>query len=166
MRSSCASAATPQQQRIRLTMRCEAQGKDEELRLPAANKRRAGCSVRRTEDSWWRSERGNTFVQLLLLLERDGMALLARWDQARSLISLQTPGKALFDARGRFGIFDDSARTPALIRPLEGLMKFFNSLIKTFHKPSKAPAYFWGSTRDGHSRLDNAGIGQRLERLG
>ena len=158
MRSSCASAATPQQQRIRLTMRCEAQGKDEELRLPAANKRRAGCSVRRTEDSWWRSGRGNTFVQLVLLLERDGMALLAR--------SLQTPGKALFDARGRFGIFDDSARTPALIRPLEGLMKFFNSLIKTFHKPSKAPAYFWGSTRDGRSRLDNAGIGQRLERLG
>ena len=63
-------------------------------------------------------------------------------------------------------VFDDSARTLALIRPLEGLMKFFNGLIKTFHKPSKAPAYCWGSTRDGRSRLDNAGIGQRLERLG
>ena len=41
-------------------------------------------------------------MQLVLLLERDEMSLLARWDQARSLISLQGPGKALFDALGRF----------------------------------------------------------------
>ena len=44
-------------------------------------------------------------MQVVLLLKRDEMALLERWDQATSLISLQGPSKALFNARGRFERF-------------------------------------------------------------